>query len=99
MKRRTAPARTAQPGTLRLADSRDGGEAYSVYAWPKNSREEVRASLRTFKGHRLADIRVYAADDEGDGDHPTRKGICMRVGDLPRLLQAVQALIEAERAG
>jgi Transcriptional Coactivator p15 (PC4) len=69
-----------------------------VYCWPKNSREEVRAMLTTFKGHRLADIRVYAASDDDDGDHPTRKGIAVRVEDLPKLLEAVQALIDAERA-
>jgi len=68
-----------------------------VYVFPKNSREEVRASLTTFKGHRLADLRVYAAD-ENDVEHPTRKGIAVRVADLPKLLEAVQALIEAERA-
>jgi len=70
-------------------------EAQVVYTWPKNAREEVRASLTEFKGHRLADIRVYAADDEGDGDHPTRKGISVRVADLPRLREAVDRLIEA----
>jgi Transcriptional Coactivator p15 (PC4) len=67
-----------------------------VYRWPKNSREEVRASLTTYRGHRLADIRVYVADDgDGDGDHPTKKGLAVRVQDLPRLREAVDALIEA----
>jgi hypothetical protein len=70
-------------------------EAQVVYSFPKNSREEVRATLSTFKGRRLADIRVWAADDEGDGDHPTRKGISVRVEDLDKLLEAVQALVEA----
>lgn len=73
-------------------------ETTFVYSWPKNSSEEVRAALRTFKGHRLADIRVWAADGEGDGDHPTRKGLCVKVADLPKLREAVDALIEAERA-
>jgi hypothetical protein len=69
-----------------------------VYVWPKNSREEVRATLTTFKGLRLADIRVYATDDDGDGDHPTRKGLAIQVRDLPKLLEAVQALMEAQPA-
>jgi hypothetical protein len=73
-------------------------EARVVYSWSKNSREEVRASLTAFKGHRLADLRVWAADDNGDGEHPTKKGISIRTEDLPRLLEAVQALIEAEGA-
>src|SRR5206468_3391901 len=73
-------------------DHDHGGER-TVYRFAKNSREEVRASLTTYRGHRLADIRVYAADDDGDGDHPTRKGIAVRVRDLPRLREAVEALI------
>jgi hypothetical protein len=68
-----------------------------VYSWPKNSREEVRATLSTFKGHLLADLRVWAADDTGDGDHPTKRGISVRVEQLPKLLEAVQALIEATK--
>jgi hypothetical protein len=67
-----------------------------IYRFPKNSREEVWATLTTFKGHRLADIRVYA--DNGEEDIPTKNGISVRVEDLPKLLEAVQALIEAERA-
>ena len=65
-----------------------------VYAWPKNSLEEVRATLSTFKGRRLADLRVWTTDE----DRPTKKGLAVRVEDLPRLLEAVEALIAAERA-
>ena len=72
-------------------------DARTVYVFSKNSREEVRACLTSFKGHRLADLRVYAAD-ENDVDHPTRKGIAVRVDDLPKLLEAVQALVAVERA-
>lgn len=68
-----------------------------VYSWPKNSREEVRATLSTFKGRQLADLRVYRAD-ENDVDRPTRKGLAVRVEDLPKLLEAVEALIAAEQA-
>jgi hypothetical protein len=73
----------------------DTDDAQVVYSWPKNSREEVRASIKLFKGYWLADIRVFASDDEGDGNHPTRKGICVRVGDLSKLREAVDALIAA----
>lgn len=64
-----------------------------VYSWPKNRNEEVRASIRLFKGYLLADIRVYRADAD-DVDRPTRKGISIRVGDLSKLREAVDALIE-----
>jgi hypothetical protein len=72
----------------------DTDDAQVVYSWPKNSSEEIRATIRWFKGYRLADIRVYRADAD-DVDHPTRKGICVRVGDLSKLKAAVDALIEA----
>jgi hypothetical protein len=68
-----------------------------VYAFPRNRNEEVRATLNTFNGQRYAHVRVYIAD-ENDVDHPTRKGIAVKVADLPKLLAAVEALIEAERA-
>jgi hypothetical protein len=41
---------------------------------------------------------VWAADDEGDEDHPTRKGLCLKVENLPKLREAVDALIAAGQA-
>lgn len=64
-----------------------------VYAWAKNRREEVRATLSTYQGYRLADLRVWAVTD--DGDVPTRKGLSIRVEDLPELAAAVEALVGA----
>jgi hypothetical protein len=72
-------------------------EDRTVDSWPKNSQGEVRATLGQFNSHRLASIRVYASNDDGDDDHPTKKGISIKVSDLPHLLAAVEALIEAEQ--
>lgn len=69
----------------------------TVYVWAKNSREEVRATLKTWKGHELADLRVWMADDD-DVDHPTKRGLALRVDDLPKLREAVEALIAAVKA-
>ncbi len=68
-----------------------------VYVFSKNSREQVRASLSTFKGLRLADLRVFTVD-EHDVERPTKKGISVRVEQLPQLLAAVETLLQAERA-
>jgi hypothetical protein len=68
-----------------------------VYAFPKNRNEEVRATLNMFNGQRYAHVRVYVAD-ENDVDHPTRKGIAVKVEDLPKLLAAVEALVKTARA-
>jgi hypothetical protein len=69
-------------------------DARLVFTFPKNQREEVRATLSTFHGRRIADIRVYRANED-DEDLPTRKGIALDVRSLPRLLEAVQALVDA----
>jgi hypothetical protein len=66
-----------------------------VYQWAKNRSEVVHAVLSTYNGHRLADLRVYVADEDGE-PHPTRKGLAIRVEDLPRLRAAVDALIATE---
>ena len=73
-------------------EPQDDGQV--VHSWPKNSREEVRGTLREFKGLKLADVRVYAADDK-DVDRPTRKGIAVQTRDLLKLRATVDALIEA----
>ena len=55
----------------------------------KNAHEEVWAYIAPFGGHELAQIRVSRADKE-DVMHPTKKGIAVRLDDLPRLMDAVR---------
>jgi len=76
-----------------VAPSVDQAEA-PVYAFRKNAREEVRASLSTYRGYRLADLRVFVEDEAGNSI-PTRKGLAVRVEDLPALRDAVDALLAA----
>ncbi len=53
-----------------------------------------RSSRSTFRGHRLADIRVWV--ERADGEFiPTRKGISLGVDLLPELADAVRALRDA----
>ena len=68
------------------------GGVVTVDEWSKNSRELVRATLSTFHGHRLGDVRVYLVDNDLV---PTRKGLAVRVEDLPRLRESIDALIAA----
>ena len=63
-----------------------------VYSFAKNTREELRATLTQHGGHDVADLRVHVAD------RPTRKGLTLRVIDLPELRNAVDALIAAVEA-
>lgn len=56
----------------------------------KNSREDVRVSLTTFKGHRLVDVRVYA-DAKAGGRVATQKGVSVRLDTLPALIEGLEA--------
>jgi hypothetical protein len=69
-----------------------------VFEFEKNAKERVRATLGEFKGREVASLRVwYDADKNGpDGQPiylPSRKGITLARTTLPKLLEAVQALV------
>lgn len=55
----------------------------------KNSREVVRISIDEFKGHRLIDIRVFAAWGDDDILKPTKKGVSLKIERLPDLIDAL----------
>ena len=63
----------------------------------KNAQEDVIVKLTTYNGHDLIDIRAWIRPIPGvDGEEPkpTKKGISLRVEDIPKL---IDALTEAER--
>jgi hypothetical protein len=64
-----------------------------VHVWRKNGREEVRASLETFKGYELAHVRVYVLGEDGAEAKPTQKGIAVKLADLPQLKESVDRLL------
>ena len=74
-----------------------------VYSFEKNSREVVRATLSEYEGRAVASLRVWYDADQNDANgepvyRPSRKGITLSRHNLPKLLEAVQALIAAEAA-
>lgn len=62
-----------------------------VYTFPKNSKEEVRASFSNWQGHDLVDLRVFARQSDGEFV-PTRKGLTIARELVPELLKAVESL-------
>ena len=68
-------------------------DSETLYTFAKNSVEEVRASFTRYRGHDLADVRVYYRDDDGQLQ-PSRKGVCISVDLLPELRSAVGCLGE-----
>jgi hypothetical protein len=75
----------------------DDDQMHVVNVFVKNAFEEVRAYLQPYKGGQLAHIRVFTPD-KNDVDRPTKKGIALSIRDLPKLAQAVDALLAATEA-
>ena len=64
----------------------------------KNSSEEVRVLLDTFKGHHLVDMRVFAAFSAAAVKMPTKKGLSCRVEMLPDLIEGLRKAEAQARA-
>ncbi|MBW1963414.1 MAG: transcriptional coactivator p15/PC4 family protein [Deltaproteobacteria bacterium] len=67
-----------------------------LYEIEKNGSELIRFSIREFKGHCFADIRLHFEDSEGTW-RPTKKGITVPIKLLPNLVEGVKKLQEAAR--
>ena len=76
-------------------------QATIIRVLPKNAKESVRVALDTFKGVDLIDIRVTAnPDDPADDPIMTKKGLSIRVEQLPALIEALKdAEVEARSRG
>jgi hypothetical protein len=90
---------TSSAGGARAAgkDTEANDEMQVVNVFVKNAFEEVRAYLQPYKGGQLAHIPVFTPD-KNDVDRPTKKGIALSIRDLPKLEQAVDALLAATEA-
>lgn len=65
----------------------------------KNSRETLLVTLRSFKGHRNVDVRVYAENGKGE-PLATPKGVSINPVLLSALIQALSdAREQARREG
>ena len=71
-----------------------------IDTFKRNATEEVRATLRTYRGKQYLDVRIYYLDDGGEYK-PTKKGINLSVelmGDLGRMVGKLQQAVQAEAA-
>jgi hypothetical protein len=65
----------------------------TIYRFPKNSREEVRLGLETYRGYTCIDIRCFVAAADGEGDPvPTPKGLKVRIEQFPELKRGIERL-------
>ncbi|RDW12087.1 transcriptional coactivator p15/PC4 family protein [Paracoccus thiocyanatus] len=54
----------------------------------KNTREEIRFTAETFKGHDIVNIRVWYRDDAGEM-RPGKQGLAFRLDLLPAVLETL----------
>jgi hypothetical protein len=74
--------------------------ATTIATLQKNSQESVIIALDEWKGHHLVDLRVYARYATWEEPKATKKGVALRVEQLPSLIEALQAAAtEARRRG
>lgn len=66
----------------------------------KNASELVNVTLDAFNGFNVFDVRVFAKVELGSEPRATKKGVCLRIEQLPRLLEILtDAAVEARRRG
>jgi hypothetical protein len=78
-------------------DTKAKDEMQVVNTFAKNAFDEVWTYLQPFRGHDLAHIRIFTLGDD-DEMRFTEKGVAINVRDLPKLAEAVAALIAAVEA-
>jgi len=71
-----------------------------IDSFKRNATEEVRATLRTYRGRQYMDVRIYYLDDAGEFK-PTKKGINLSVellGELTRMMENLAKAVQADAA-
>jgi len=100
--RRSPPVRRALgdpfPTAITIMETAMPAEAEDVIVATveKNSREAIRVALRSYRGRRFVDCRLYY-DDKGEL-RPTGKGFGIAAALLPDLRAALDAAETAARA-
>lgn len=71
-----------------------------TYTIPKNRDTEVRVTRSTFQGRERLDVREYWRPEEGQKHVATKRGVNVRLEDLPRVLDALRKVeADAIRSG
>lgn len=68
---------------------------HNVYTFPRAEGEEVRIGIREYKNQRYLDLRIWFQASAQEEFRPTKKGICLDLGQMPHLTRGVQELSQA----
>lgn len=64
----------------------------------RGGREEVRVTLKDFEGRRFIDVRRWFLDQAGQW-RPTTKGASIRLGEVDRLVEALERVSNGADGG
>ena len=87
-------SKSSASGTSVASDARASNEMEVVHTFAKNAFDEIWAYFQPYRGHEVVHIRTLTLGDN-DELHFTKKGISVSVKQLPKLLEAVEALVAA----
>ncbi len=72
----------------------DTNEIGTVFwEFEKDHTRLVRFSLREYKGHRFADLRIFYRSDESPDWNPSRQGVTVPISRLPELRASLDEAI------
>ena len=91
----TAISRVPAGAAIRHFQGTSAGDEI-VCEIPKNGREVYRVMRRTFKGHKLVDVRVWF-DDADTGERRPGKGVSIKAEALPEIVEVLSSLIGGTR--
>ena len=69
-------------------------EEQIVYSFQKNSEEEMRFSLRTYKERFYLDIRLWFQPSSGGDLRPTKKGLTLGLEHLSEMKKGLERSIK-----
>lgn len=68
-------------------------ESRVIHAFSRNSNEKVQLSVRRFRGQYYIDMRVWFSAEKPDILKPTRKGLSVKLSDLPAFHEGLSKVI------
>lgn len=70
-------------------------ETYPIHSFSKNQDEEIRLSVRKYKGRHFIDLRLWFQHQKGSEYRPTKKGVFFSLDQLPEFKRGVDRLLKA----
>lgn len=70
-------------------------ETYPIHTFNKNLDEEIRISIRKYKGRCFIDLRLWFESKKDKEYHPTKKGVFFPLEQLPEFKKGIDRLLKS----